>query len=267
MTRIVVAGSTGWVGRALIAAIAAAPDLTLAGAVARGTAGKDAGDAAGVAPTSITVAATLKEALREPSDVVIDYTKPNVVKAHALEALSAGRNVVVGTSGLGEQDYAEMDAAARAASKGVIAAGNFSITATLMKRFALIAAEYVPDVEVIDYASAKKPDTPSGTGRELAELLSKQRLAGTAKPVAELGGLRETRGAGIGSGIPVQTHSVRMPGYTLSCEALFGMPDERLLIRHDAGSSAAPYVAGTLLAARRVVGRIGVTRGIDDLIG
>ncbi|TJW57799.1 MAG: 4-hydroxy-tetrahydrodipicolinate reductase, partial [Mesorhizobium sp.] len=52
---------------------------------------------------------------------------------------------------------------------GVVAAGNFSITATLMKRFALMAAKYVPDVEVIDYASARKPDAPSGTARELAE--------------------------------------------------------------------------------------------------
>lgn len=259
MTRIVVAGATGWVGRALVAAIEEAKDLTLAGAVARSTAGKVAG--------AVAIAATLGEALKAPSDVVIDYTKPHVLKGHAMEALAAGRNVVIGTSGLGEQDYAEIDAAAHKAGKGVIAAGNFSITATLMKRFALIAAKFVPDVEVIDYASAKKPDTPSGTGRELAELLSKQRLAGTAKPVAELGGLRETRGAGIGSGIVVQTHSVRMPGYTLSCEALFGMPDERLLIRHDAGSSAAPYVAGTLLAARAVVGRVGLTRGIDDLIG
>ncbi len=162
--RIVVAGATGWVGKALIAAIAEAGDLMLVGAVSRSAAGRDAGAAAGSAPAGVTVSATLAEALAVPSDVLIDYTKPHAVKAHTLAALAAGRHVVIGTSGLTADDYADIDAAAKTAGRGVLAAGNFSITATLMRRFALEAAKYVADVEVIDYASAAKPDTPSGTG-------------------------------------------------------------------------------------------------------
>ena len=162
--------------------------------------------------------------------------------------------MVIGTSGLGAADYAEIDTAARANGVGVLAAGNFSITATLMKRFALMAAKYVPDVEIIDYASAKKPDAPSGTARELAEALAEVRGASTARPVAEVLGVPGTRGAAVGAGAGVQVHALRLPSYILSCEALFGLPDERLTIRHDAGSSAAPYVAGTLLAIRRVAG-------------
>ena len=174
--------------------------------------------------------------------------------------------MVIGTSGLGAADYAEIDAAARANGVGVIAAGNFSITATLMKRFALMAAKYVPDVEVIDYASAKKPDAPSGTARELAEALADIRGASTAKPVAEVSGVPGTRGAAVGEGAGVQVHALRLPSYILSCEALFGLPDERLTIRHDAGSSAAPYVAGTLLAIRRVGEIKGLVRGLDALM-
>ncbi len=210
------------------------------------------GEAAGRAAVGVTIAATLEEALATPSDVVIDYTKPHVVKGHVLQALAAGRHVVVGTSGLSAEDYAEIEATALASGRGVIAAGNFSITATLLRRFAMEAARYVPDVEIIDYAHAGKPDTPSGTGRELAETLAAIRLEGTAKPVAELSGVRETRGGAVGGPRPVQVHSVRMPSFVLSCEAIFGAPDERLVVRHDAGSSAAPYVGGTLLAARRV---------------
>lgn len=264
--RVVLAGSTGWVGRALVAAIRDAEDLTLAAAVSRSAAGKDAGEAAGLAPLGITCVRSMEEALAVPSDVMIDYTKPQAVKEHTLLALKAGRHVVVGTSGLGAEDYAEIDAAARAAGRGVIAAGNFSITATLLRKFALEAARYVKDVEVIDYASASKPDVPSGTGRELGESLAQVRLEGTAKPVGELTGLVATRGASVGGPRPVQVHSVRMPSYVLSCEAIFGAPDERLVIRHDAGSSAAPYVAGTLLAARKVVERVGLTRGMDGLL-
>ncbi|WP_439575425.1 4-hydroxy-tetrahydrodipicolinate reductase [Phreatobacter sp.] len=267
MIRVVVAGASGWVGRALVGAIIAAPDLELVGAVSRSAAGQDAGEVAGGSRAGIALVASLAEALAGPGDVVIDYTKPLVVKGHVLEALAAGRHVVVGTSGLAAADYAEIDMAAQAAGCGVIAAGNFSITATLLKRFATIAARHVPDVEIIDYASAKKPDTPSGTGRELGEILSKVRLDPTAKPVSELGGIRETRGGAVNDGgIAVQVHSVRMPSFVLSAEAIFGLPDERLTIRHDAGSSAAPYVGGTLLAARRVVGTTGLVRGIDHLI-
>jgi 4-hydroxy-tetrahydrodipicolinate reductase len=262
---ITLAGASGWVGKALVQAIAASGDLKLASAVSRTHAGRDAGEIAGMAPLGVPCRATMAEALDTPSDVVIDYTKPDVVKHHVLAALAHHRHVVVGTSGMAAEDYAKIDVAARQAGKGVLAAGNFSITATLLRRFALEAAKYVPDVEVIDYASAKKPDT-SGTGRELGELLSEVRMAATSKPVGELGGVRETRGGAIGSGLPVQVHSVRMPSFVLSCEAIFGAPDERLTIRHDAGSSAAPYVAGTLLAARKVSGFVGLKRGLDHVL-
>ena len=126
----------------------------------------------------------------------------------------------------------------------------------------------MPDVEVIDYASATKPDTPSGTARELAEALGAiERDSRRPGRWRNLSGLRETRGAAVGEAQPVQVHSLRLPSYVLACEAIFGAPDERLTIRHDAGSSAAPYVAGTLLAIRRVGEAIGLRRGLDTLIG
>jgi 4-hydroxy-tetrahydrodipicolinate reductase len=266
MIRVVVAGATGWVGKALVPAIAGQDDMVLAAAVARRAAGSDAGEAVGLPRLGIALAATLEEALAEPSDVVVDYTKPDTVKGHALAALAAGRRVVIGTSGLGADDYAEIGAAAQRAGVGVFAAGNFSITATLMKRFALEAARYVPDVEVVDYAGAKKADAPSGTARELAEALAAVRKPSTARPQSEVTGIPGTRGAAVGGGGGVQVHSLRLPSYILSCEALFGLPDERLTIRHDAGSSAAPYVAGTLLAIRRVMGLSGLVRGLDALL-
>lgn len=264
--KVVMAGATGWVGRAMVPAIAAQTDMALAGAVARNAAGQDSGAALGLQSNGTIVSATLEEALAAPSDVVVDYTKPDVVKANTLLAIEKGRHVVIGTSGLGAADYAEIDQAAQDKGVGVIAAGNFSITATLMKRFALMAAKYVPDVEIVDYAGAKKPDAPSGTARELAEALAEVRGASTARPVAEVLGVPGTRGAAVGAGAGVQVHSLRLPSYILSCEALFGLPDERLTIRHDAGASAAPYVAGTLLAIRRVAGIKGLVRGLDALM-
>jgi 4-hydroxy-tetrahydrodipicolinate reductase len=145
----------------------------------------------------------------------------------------------------------------------VIAAGNFSVTSALLLRFAEEAARHLPSWEVIDYASLGKPDAPSGTSRELAERLEGVASPTVAVPVEETTGAREARGATVGT---TQVHSLRLPSFSVSTEILFAGEDERLSIRHDAGSTPAPYVAGTLLAIRAVPERVGLTRGLDRLM-
>ena len=117
--------------------------------------------------------------------------------------------------------------------------------------------------EIIDCASAKKPDAPSGTALELAEALADVARNELAVPVENTHGRREARGATVGG---TQVHSVRLPGVVLAFETLFGLPGERLTIRHDAGEGAQPYVNGTLLAVRRVMGITGLVRGLDRLL-
>jgi 4-hydroxy-tetrahydrodipicolinate reductase len=132
-----------------------------------------------------------------------------------------------------------------------------------MKQFSLWAAKYINEFELIDYASAKKPDVPSGTVQELAECLGDVQKPQLQVPIDKLHGPKETRGAEING---VRVHSVRLPGYILSCEAIFGMPDEKLTIRHDAGSGAQPYVAGTILAIKKVQNVKGIVRGLNTLL-
>jgi 4-hydroxy-tetrahydrodipicolinate reductase len=171
--------------------------------------------------------------------------------------------VVIGTSGLTEEDFAMIDSAARSAGVGVLAAGNFAITAVLLQRFAELAARQIPHWEIIDYGKAAKPDAPSGTARELVARLAKVGKPRLAHTIEDTQGAREARGAQM-EGTPM--HSVRLPGFVSSIEVLFGLPDERLSIRHDSGSGAAPYVAGTLLAIRKVGSFIGVRRGLDTVM-
>ena len=261
--RICVAGATGWTGSSLIPAILDTPDLTLVGAVARRSAGQDIGVAAGRAAAGVTIVASLADALAVPTDVLIDYTKPEVVKGHVLTAIERGVSVVIGTSGLTAEDYTQIEVKARERGVGVIAAGNFSLTAALLQHFALQAAAQLPQWEIIDYAGAGKTDVPSGTARELAERMGAVKKPEITVPVDRLHGHRETRGAEIQG---VRVHSVRLPGFVLSCEAVFGLPGERLVIRHDAGESATPYVSGTLLAARRAPQVKGLVRGLDTLL-
>jgi 4-hydroxy-tetrahydrodipicolinate reductase len=172
-------------------------------------------------------------------------------------------SVVIGTSGLGADDYDDIDAAAREAGVGVVAAGNFSLTAALAQAAVLLAARHLPSWEIIDYASASKPDSPSGTAREMAERLADIKAPAIEVPIAETAGYPDARGATIAGN---QVHSVRLPGFVIATEAVFGLPDERLTIRHDAGTSAVPYVAGTLIAARATTRCRGLTRGLDTLL-
>lgn len=262
--RICIGGVTGWTGKALVAGVAAAADLSLAGAVARGAAGQDAGVAAGLPPLGVTVAADVGTALTAiPTDVYIDYTHPAAVKDNVMTALRLGVPAIVGTSGLGAADYDEIADLAERQGLGVVASGNFSITASLMTRFSLLAASHVPDYEIIDYAKSTKPDAPSGTARELAERMGAVQKSIPGHPIDEIIGPSESRGADVGGG---RVHAVRLPSFVLAVETIFGKDGERLTIRHDAGTSAGPYVAGTLLAARRVVAMKGLVRGLDNLL-
>ncbi len=259
---ICIAGATGWAGRPIAEAVLAAHDLTLVSAVSRSAAGQDLGRVWGGDANGVPVFGTVAEGL-EGVDVLIDYTSHAAVRGHTLAAIERGVSVVVGSSGLGADDLADIGAAARKAGVGVVAAGNFSLTAALAQAAALLAAKYLPSWEIIDYAAASKPDAPSGTARELAERLAEIKPPTVQIPIAETAGYPEARGATVAGN---QVHAVRLPGFTLSIEAVFGLPDERLTIRHDAGSSAVPYVAGTLIAARVVTRRVGLIRGLDTLL-
>ena len=259
---VCIAGVTGWAGRAIAQGVLGAADLTLAAAVSRSAAGQDLGQALGGDALGVPVYGAVSEAL-DGVDVLIDYTSPTVVKSNTLTAVGAGVAVVIGASGLTASDYAEVDHAARGHSVGVIASGNFSLTAAMCQAGALLAARHLPSWEVIDYASADKPDVPSGTARELAERLGGVRAPAGGYPIKDLHGPQEARGATIGG---TQVHSIRLPGFVVSTEVIFGLSDERLVIRHDAGGTPEPYVAGTLIAARRAPQLVGLTRGLDRLL-
>jgi 4-hydroxy-tetrahydrodipicolinate reductase len=238
--------------------------MTLTGAVSRSAAGKDlASMIPGVGTVVGAIAGSVAEALDTPADVLVDYTKADVVKENVMAAIEKGVHVVIGSSGLTDADFEEIDRVAREHRVGVIAAGNFAITAVLLQRFACEAAKYLSQWEVIDYASDKKPDAPSGTVRELAYRLSEVRKPEPTVPVEDTLGERATRGATING---IQVHSIRLPGYVIGVEAIFGAPDERLTLRHDAGAGAEPYIAGTMLAIRKVSEYTGLVRGLDRIM-
>ncbi len=204
-----------------------------------------------------------QKAVATEPDVFVELTKPEIAKSHILSALRSGAHVVVGTSGLSEDDYEEIDKVAQAVQRGVLAVGNSALTVVLLQKFAEIAARYIPHWEMIDYAHSDRIDAPSGTALELAHRLSQVRGSKLDVPLDRMHGPQESRGVRLEGS---QIHSVRLPGYVISVDAIFGMHDQKLLLCHEAGSSAEPYVGGALLAIRKVGELVGVHRGLDRVM-
>jgi 4-hydroxy-tetrahydrodipicolinate reductase len=263
--RVAVAGATGWVGRALVPAIVRDSELELVAAVARRAARRDIGLIVGVGPLGVLIDDHINDALlHSKPQVLIDYTSPLVVMEHVRAALKAGVAVVVGTSGITEAQFEEINQLAQERGVGAIVAGNFALTAVLMMKFAETARRYIPDCEIIEYHGAGKMDAPSGTAIETVARLERVEQSGAPEPSPRPGvhGVPQARGANMAG---AQVHSVRLPGMISHQEIIFGRPGELLTLRHDS-FAAEPYVTGTLLAVKSVMNLRGLVRGLDALL-
>jgi 4-hydroxy-tetrahydrodipicolinate reductase len=231
--RVAVAGASGKLGSPICAAIAAADDLTLVARIAPSLAG--AGDAC---------FGSVEAALEQGGiDALVDATTPAAVVPNARAAIAARVPVVIGTTGFGEADRNDIDAAARAAGVPAFYAPNFAIGAVLMMRFAVEAARHMPDCEIVEEHAATKKDRPSGTAARTAQL-----VAETGAPLPPI-------------------HSVRLPGLVAHQSVVFGGLGQTLTIRHDTTSRDA-FAPGVLLALRRLSELpAGLTVGLDALLG
>lgn len=210
---------------------------------------------------------------REPlagCDVVVDFTHPGAVLDNLRWCVSAGLDVVVGTSGFDEAKLAEVEVllADEAGPDGrrVLVVPNFSVGAVLMMRFAEQAGRFFESAEVIELHHAGKVDAPSGTAIRTAAMISAARQAAGLGPApdATVTALPGARGA-VTSGVHV--HSVRLTGLVAHQEVLFGGPGETLTIRHDSLDRVS-FMPGVLLAIRGI-GTLppGLSVGLDGLLG
>jgi 4-hydroxy-tetrahydrodipicolinate reductase len=241
--RVGVLGAKGKVGATMAAAVERADDLTLSAEV-------DAGD-----PLSLFV--------DSGTEVVIDFTHPDVVMDNLKFLIDNGIHAVVGTTGFTDERLSRVESwLSGAPSIAVLIAPNFAIGAVLSMRFAQEAARFFESVEVIELHHPNKADAPSGTAARTAKLIAEARKDLPPNPDATLAALPGARGAEI-NGIPV--HSVRLAGLVAHQEVLFGTQGETLTIRHDSIDRTS-FVPGVLLAVRRVRDRPGLTVGIEPLL-
>jgi 4-hydroxy-tetrahydrodipicolinate reductase len=244
-TRVGVLGARGRMGTEVCKAVDAAEDLELVAMV-------DQGD-------------WLFNLADVGSEVVVDFTTPDVVMDHLHWCIDQGINVVVGTSGFTESRYDRVRQwLAHKPDLGVIIVPNFAIGAVLMMEFAARAARYFDSVEIVELHHPSKVDAPSGTATRTAEMIAQARATAglPAMPDATKEELAGARGSQVQG---VRVHSIRAAGLVAHQEVLLGTGGETLTIRHDSYDRKA-FLPGVLLAIRSVRHRPGLTIGLGPLL-
>ncbi len=264
MTTVLVNGACGRMGSTVVKAVLDDKDLKLVGAVdIKG--GADTGVLAGYPANGILVETDLAAALdRLKPEVMIDFTRPDVVFENVQTALKHHVSPVVGTTGLTEAQRNTIKELAEKEDTPAFIAPNFAIGAVLLMMLSVKAAKYMPDVEIIELHHDHKLDAPSGTAAQTAALIDAVREAHEQgnPDEKEKEGWTGARGANY-SGMHV--HSVRLPGFVASQEVIFGGLGQTLTLRHDT-TSRESFMPGVVLAAKKVRGLKGLTVGLDKLL-
>jgi 4-hydroxy-tetrahydrodipicolinate reductase len=200
-------------------------------------------------------------------DVVVDFTHPGVVMSNLRWCVEHGLDVVVGTSGFGEERLDEVRKwLTGAAGVRVLIAPNFSVGAVLMMRFAAQAARFFESAEVIELHHANKADAPSGTALRTAGIIGSVRATAGLGPPPDATATEVAAGARGATINQIHVHSVRVSGLVAHQEVLFGGHGETLTIRHDSLDRAS-FMPGVLLAIRGLKSLPpGLTVGLERLL-
>lgn len=196
-------------------------------------------------------------------DVLIDFTQPKSIFENAKYCLNNGIKIVIGTTGLSDEQIAELKSLSEKNNTGCLIAPNFSTGAVLMMMFAKQAAKYFDNAEIIELHHNQKKDAPSGTAIKTALMMSEEKETFTKNNCTETETIKGARG-GI-SYSDIHIHSVRMPGYIASQEVIFGSSGQIMTIRHDSMDRAC-YMQGVLLAVKHVFAKNDFVYGLENIM-
>lgn len=260
--RVLVVGACGKMGGEVVRAVTAAEGMAVVAAVDIARQGEDIGCVAGISPLGVHIATDLADAIRRSgAQVMVDFTRPDVIMSNLRTAVPLGVASVVGTTGLSAENLQELQQIAAASQTPIFIAPNFAIGAVLMMQFAQQAVKYFDYAEVIEFHHEKKLDAPSGTALRTAELMheaAENRLRDEAAPEAG----EESRGIPIGN---IRVHAVRVPGTVASQEVIFGGLGQTLTIRHDTINRES-FMPGVVLAIQKVRDLSGVVIGLEHMM-
>lgn len=258
--RVGVFGAAGRMGRTVCEAVEADAELELVAAVDPMHDGLDLKAATGV-DSDVHILGAADGMADAGVEVAIDFTAAEGARENARWCAANGVHDVIGTSGLTDDDHAEL--AGLFTTSNCLIAPNFAIGAVLMIRLAELAATYFDSVEILEQHHDGKIDAPSGTAMHTAERLAAAKSDWSPDPT-QRENLRHPRGA-VGAG-GIHVHSMRLRGIIASQEVVFGTTGQTLAIRHDTFDRSS-FMPGVVLAVRRIAAHPGLTVGLDQYLG
>ena len=259
--RVVINGALGRMGQEITKAVVCEPGLRAVGAVEKEVAQQYLPSAE--ASELILLSSDLDSLLRScDADVVVDFTNAEVSMAAARIAIKQKVNMVIGTTGLSEENLAEIEQLCQTYKVGVVVAPNFSLGAALLIHLSKFAAKFFNHAEIIEMHHDKKADAPSGTAIATAKEMLQTHGKPFIYPEVTREILNNTRGGQM-DGIAI--HSLRLPGFMAGQEVVFSGEGETLSLRHNIISREC-FLPGVILAIKEVTKRKGLTYGLDALI-
>lgn len=248
MIKVAVCGANGKMGQEVVKAVTSAEDMKL---VAKIDIVNGEYDSIKSAHNNVSI------------DVLVDFTQPKSIYENAKYCLNNNINIVVGTTGLSDEQLKELENLSNQNKTACFVAPNFSTGAVLMMMFAKTAAKYFDNAEIIELHHNQKKDAPSGTAVKTAAMMAENNENFATNNCAETETIEGARGANSYKNIHI--HSVRMPGYMASQEVLFGANGQILSIRHDSTNREC-YMPGVLLSIRYVMDKGGFVYGLDNIM-
>ena len=258
--KVVVHGALGRMGMEVANAICRAADLeSVAAADREAQPGSYAlPDGSG----SVPISNSLEEVIRG-AQVVVDFSSAEGAMSVMRTAAPNNVNVVIGSTGLTEDDLQEAESLSQEHQVGIIVAPNFALGAVLMIHAAKVVAPFFDYSEVSEMHHEAKIDAPSGTALAIARAVVEGKGGAFKAPEAEKQTLAGTRG-GVYEGVSI--HSARMPGRMAHHELVFGALGQTLTFRHDSINRES-FMPGVLMAIREVVKAPGLRVGLDKVMG
>ncbi|QEA31658.1 4-hydroxy-tetrahydrodipicolinate reductase [Secundilactobacillus malefermentans] len=245
MTKVIVAGFTGAMGDKAVHLVADTAGFELTAVFAPNLTSTNPADF-GLA-ADVQVFQSLAK-INTDAEIWIDFTLPSAVYANTKFAIENGISPVIGTTGLTDSQVTELQKLAAGKKLGGIIAPNFGMSAVLLMKFAKEAAQYFPDVEIIEMHHDHKKDAPSGTALSTAKMINEVREPHQQGNPEETETLANVRG---GDYHGIHIHSVRLPGYVAHEQVLFGGAGEALTIRQDSFDRGS-FMSGVEVALTKV---------------
>ena len=259
--RVVINGALGRMGQEITKGVVCEPGLRAVGAVEKEVTQQylPLTEASELILLSSDLGSLLKSC---DADVVVDFTNAEVSMAAARIAIKQKVNMVIGTTGLSEENLAEIEKLCQTYKVGAVVAPNFSLGAALLIHLSKFAAKFFNHAEIIEMHHDKKADAPSGTAIATAKAMAQTHGKPFIYPKVTREVLSNTRGGEM-DGIAI--HSLRLPGFMAGQEVVFSGAGETLSLRHNTISREC-FLPGVILAIKEVTKRKGLTYGLDALL-